>query len=191
MWYVPAITAAAAGFSAPGLVAWIVLRINLLHVWWLNFQNHAAFYGQYPRTYWRWLFVSPVEFAVAAGLPLTVLAMWAIFRQRRDAIGCSAGHVWAWLLTLGILWLSGKNMGEAARLWILFMPFLVWTAASMFDPLSAEAEGANACDQPLLGLAAGQSSGQFLSGRSWMQALALQLATTIALVTRVVGFHYP
>jgi len=185
--YVPVIASAAAGFLAPGLMAWIVLRINLLHVWSLNFQNHAAFYGQYPRTYWKWLLVSPVEFAVAAGVPLTVLAMWAIFRQRRNAPGCPAGHVWAWLATFGLLWLSGKNMGEAARLWIIFVPFLVWTAASLFDPPSAGAEGRTRPDL----VADGPLKGAFFSERAWMPALAIQLATTIALVSRVVGFHYP
>src|SRR4029077_14509476 len=74
---------AVAGFSIPTLAAWFLLKINLAAVWWLNLNNHAGFYRQYPRTYWKWLLVNPVEFAVAAGVPLAVLAMWSIVRNWR------------------------------------------------------------------------------------------------------------
>ena len=30
--------------------------------------------------------------------------------------------------------LTGKNMGEAARLWIFLIPFVIWIAAPLFDP---------------------------------------------------------
>jgi hypothetical protein len=35
----------------------------------------------------------------------------------------------AGLIVLGILWISGKNMGEAARLWIVFLPWLLLCVA--------------------------------------------------------------
>jgi hypothetical protein len=178
---------AAAGFLVPTLAVWVVLRLNMAAVWWMNFRNHAAFYGQSPRTWWKWLLVNPIEFAVAAGMPLAILAIWSCGPQLRLVSMRPARHVQAFLTTMGLLWLSGKNMGEAARLWIIFMPLLVWIAAPLFDhaaPRTADA----------LNPAAGQSSGEAegrLGQSGWAAALALQFASTIALVMRVVGFHYP
>ena len=42
------------------------------------------------------------------------------------------GPYWCLTATWLVLWLSGKNMGEAARLWLLFMPWPVWLAAGYF-----------------------------------------------------------
>ena len=36
----------------------------------------------------------------------------------------------------GLLWLTGKNSGEAARLWILFLPWLVWLATIRLDEIA-------------------------------------------------------
>jgi len=171
------------GFAIPCLATGWLLKLNLLRVWWLNFQNHAGFYGQFPRTYWKWLLVNPIELAIAAGVPLTVLAIWSIAVRRRPA----AGYDWAWLVTMGLLWLSGKNMGEAARLWILLMPFLAWSAGPLFEAqhLSKGPFGREA--QP----SAKVSADSFLSENAWCIALAMQLITTAAIVTQVAGFHYP
>jgi hypothetical protein len=89
---------------------------------------------------------------------------------------------------MGLLWLTGKNMGEAARLWIFLMPFLIWIAAPLFDPpvLSASASPHGAAGSP-----GGAAGWNFLAGSTWIGALAIQFATTTAIVTRVVGFHYP
>ena len=178
---------AVAGFLVPALAVWVVLKLNMAAIWWMNFRNHAGFYGQYPRTMWKWLLVNPVEFAVAAGLPLAVLSTWSIVRQLRSRDQKPARATWAFLGTLGLLWVSGKNMGEAARLWIILMPFLVWIAAPLFESPSAMALDGRVP-------ASGQSSAIETSGlgrSAWMAVLALQLATTTALVMRVVGFHYP
>lgn len=183
----PSIAWAAAGLVSPTLVAWIVVRINLPAVWWLNLQNHARFYDQYPRTYWKWMLINPFEFAVAAGVPLAILAAWSILRQWRTSGGRLAVPAWAWLATIGLLWLSGKNLAETARLWIVFMPFLVWIAGPLFARSAASPDDRRLQSEGRPGLV----DGGLLSGSAWMPALALQLATTIAIVTRVVGFHYP
>jgi hypothetical protein len=186
-WIVPA-GWALAGFSVPCLLAWLFMQINLPAVWWLNARNHAGFYEQFPRTYWKWLLVNPIEFAIAAGIPLAILAFWSILRHWRLSEARPAGHIGAWLATIGLLWLTGKNMGETARLWIFLMPFLIWIAAPLFDPplLSASANPRDAGDSP-----DGAAGWNFLSGSTWIGALAIQFATTTAIVTRVVGFHYP
>jgi hypothetical protein len=178
---------AAAGFLLPTLAVGVFLKLNMAAIWWLNFRNHTGFYGQYPRTMWKWLLVNPIEFAVAAGVPLAVVAAWSIGRQLCSREERPGRHVWAALATIGLLWISGKNMGEAARLWIILMPFLVWIAGQLFESPAPRAPGS-------LGPPRGQSSlpDPIWQGHSgWAAALALQLATTTALAMRVVGFHYP
>src|SRR5207253_327112 len=139
--------------------------------------NHAGFYSHFPRTHWKWLLVNPVELTVAAGVPLTVLAIWSIVGQWRRADVRQTGHIWAWLVALGLLWLSGKNMGEAARLWIFLMPFLVWSAGPLFElPFSRE-------PQPTAMFPVGElciSS----AGNGWCIALSVQIVTTAAIVTQ-------
>jgi hypothetical protein len=180
--------AALTGFLVPCVMSWAMLKLNLAMVWWLNLRNHAAFYDRYSRTYWKWLLVNPLEFAVAAGMPLAVLAVWGISGQWRASRGRLPGHVWFGLGVLALLWLSGKNMGEAARLWILFIPFLVWFAGPVFEaaapPKAHDRESASAA--PSVALDSGS-----LAGPAWIAALALQFAAATAIVTRVAGFHYP
>src|SRR5262249_34258197 len=45
----------AAGFLLPCLGLWLSSGLDLASVWWINLRNHAGFYGQYPRTWWKWL----------------------------------------------------------------------------------------------------------------------------------------
>jgi hypothetical protein len=73
-----------------------------------------------------------------------------------------------------VLWLSGKNMGEAARLWLVFMPWPVWLAAGFFAPRSDAAGG----------------SGTH-SARIAAVLFVVQMAVSIGTVTRVTGFDFP
>jgi hypothetical protein len=178
---------AAAGFLLPTLAVGVALKLNMAAIWWLNFRNHAGFYGQFPRTMWKWLLVNPIEFAVAAGAPLAVVAAWSIARQLCSRDERPRRHVWAALATIGLLWLSGKNTGETARLWIILMPFLMWIAGPLFEspaPRALEIQGPAAEPSRML-------EATWLGHSGWAAALALQLATTTALAMRVVGFHYP
>jgi len=124
---------------------WIVLAdgiggINLIEVWIQNLRNHAAFYQHATRHYVAWLLENPVELGFSLGLPLAGLSACGLvmictgsktlsasgqpFRQRifHHANLLVAVGVW------GLLWISGKNMGEAARLWVFLMPYAVWLA---------------------------------------------------------------
>lgn len=111
---------------------------NLLEVWKQNLTNHSGFYLQFPRTYWKWLLVNPLELAFAIGLPVYGAFVWGYFRVMRSAArrgpdvdankadgGLSAALLSAVLLTWVALWLSGKNMGEAARLWCFLTPMMI------------------------------------------------------------------
>jgi hypothetical protein len=163
------VLAAIAGFVTPTLLLGWCCRINMIDVWRLNYFNHAAFYAKYSRTYWKWLLENPLELAFSAGWPvflLAVLFVAAALRSRRSpAMPVVAGVVLVW----GSLWLTGKNSGEVARLWIVFLPWLVWLAGLQLAALEKE------CN------------------RKWFRPatviLAVQLAVCALTVVRVSGFE--
>jgi len=137
---------ALATFIALCLTVFWQADLNLLKVWLANFHNHARFYEQFPRTWWKWLLVNPLELSVAIGPPIMVLAIsgllaWRHFTwKQRSAV--------AGLVIWFFLWLSGKNSGEAARLWIFLMPWWCWIAGLALERLLRES-----AKLPLLGVA--------------------------------------
>jgi methylthioxylose transferase len=119
------IGAIGAGFLAPLLLGWGITGANPFEIATWNLRHHARFYLEYPRSYWSWLVVNPVEFLIALGLPSAVWCVVGLWRPRH--VPRSA---WATLLVVVMLDLVGRNLGEVARLWILFMPpFLVAAGA--------------------------------------------------------------
>lgn len=132
---------AIAGGFVPIIVA-AALGMNIASIWLGNLRNHAAFYDHNTRTFIAWLPTNILEALVAAGPPIVfiaVLSALARFRRKKHQSGktdmtvdCAIdGRQTALLiqsLVVGVslawcaLWLSGKNMGEAARLWVLFTP---------------------------------------------------------------------
>lgn len=171
--------AVAVGFLIPLLLTATFGKVNMPVVWWLNYQNHAGFYAQYTRTYWKWLLVNPVELSFAAGLSLAIVAAgsvvtitkrhWSSLPQLCDVMSFGATAL-AMLFVWGTLWLTGKNSGEAARLWIIFLPWLAWQAG----PLLAEAEA--------------EARHRWLRP-AWV-VLAIQFAVCLLTVARVSGFHF-
>lgn len=123
------IGAAIFGFVAPTVLMSHYGKLNLPIVWLLNYQNHAAFYSEYTRTYWKWLLVNPVELAVAAGWPVLCLALVALIDTIRSRRLLGTRVALGTVIVLGTLWVTGKNSGEAARLWIVFLPWLIWLGA--------------------------------------------------------------
>jgi hypothetical protein len=120
------------------------------------------------------LLINPIELAVAAGLPLTTLALAAYHRPGKTWRDKAAGPLWCCALVWGCLWLSGKNSGEAARLWIVLMPWLIWLTGTGFaHPQEDSAQGSRG------------------ASAVWRVALALQLLLGIVLVFAVAGFPRP
>ena len=153
--------------GAAGVAAWIVvfagIGTNLPAIWLHNVQNHAAFYDHNVRTTWLWGLVNPVEGAIAASLPMVAVATWQFAtvsdrRSLRHPVGrLVVGVAAAWV----VLWLSGKNQGEAGRLWLLLMPW------------------------PIVAIAV---SGSTLSKRRWWHlAVAVSIAAVLVVV-RIDGF---
>lgn len=111
------------------------MKVNLFGVWLQNFENHGRFYHHNVRTYWSWLFVNPIEFAIAVGLPVTVACLFGL----KDLIGQRCPEK-KWmifgLVVWSLLWLSGKNLGEGARLWIFLMPYALLAASPFIERLT-------------------------------------------------------
>jgi hypothetical protein len=169
------IAAAAAAFLVPLIVFYAAWDLNLLRVWQWNLSNHSQFYAHFHRTYWTWLLVNPVELYLAVGAPLGTLALIGIARCWRTPLRNSA--VLAFLIVWSLLWVSGKNMGEAARLWLLLMPWLVLAAPAALAPAFDNGERPGVDNR---------------TSRSalWVAAAALQSVACIATVTGVDGFHF-
>lgn len=119
------ILATGVGFLAGTLAWWAATAANPFAIWWINKENHARFYVEYPRTFAAWVVENPIELAVALGLPTAAWALVGLFR------GWQAPRVaWGTLLVLVALTLSGKNLSEVARLWLPLMPPLLVAAGA-------------------------------------------------------------
>jgi hypothetical protein len=169
------IAAAAAGWGIPIALLWMLARINLLAVWQWNLRNHAAFYDHFSRTYWKWLLVNPLETAFALGAPV-VIAVIIAFRNRVSGgwRKRAMGPYWCLTATWALLWLTGKNMGEAARLWLIFMPWAIWLASGYFLRSSTPDDGHVSSVRRLAVL-----------------LFVFQMVVAIGTVTRVTGFDFP
>jgi hypothetical protein len=69
---------------------------------------------------------------------------------------------------IAVLWLSGKNMGEAGRLWLFLYPWVLWMSAGSWDDSPERQTGRGA----------------------WYVALATQAAVAIVTVMSVQAFHH-
>jgi hypothetical protein len=116
------------GFTTIVLCGWAVVGANPFVIGSWNLYHHARFYDDYPRTYRLWLVVNPVELAIALGLPSVVWCLVALLAPRGMPL-----VVWLTLLVLVLTNLTGRNMGEVARLWMLYMPPLLVGAGYGFD----------------------------------------------------------
>ncbi|QEH37977.1 hypothetical protein OJF2_65730 [Aquisphaera giovannonii] len=113
-------------------LGWAVTSASPITIWRWNLRKHAAFYDEYPRSYLPWLLVNPVELSVALGLPAAAWCACGLLGVRRTPRAAS--------ITFGVLVLLdliGRNMGEVARLWMLFLPPLLLAAGAGMERLGA------------------------------------------------------
>lgn len=120
--------ATGAGFLALLLVGWAASGANpfVTAIW--NLHHHARFYDEYPRTYSRWLLANPIELVVAMGLPSAVWCLVGLLSPRKVPVS-----FWAALLVLVLVNLTGRNLGEVARLWMFFIPPLLVAAGAAYE----------------------------------------------------------
>lgn len=162
------------GFGLPTLLIWFTSKANMITIWLHNYRNHANFYREYSRTYWQWLLVNPVELSFAAGWPVAILALLAVISLLRSTEGQSTQRridLLSITFVWGLLWLTGKNSGEAARLWLIFMPWLIWLAS---DQISALVDRRTDIDH---------------RQRSMLFLLVAQFTVCLLTVSRLNGFH--
>jgi hypothetical protein len=119
------ILATGLGFLAFVLGGWLITGADPLVVWSWNLRHHARFYEEYPRTYSLWLWANAIELAIAIGLPTVIWSLAGLMAPRSVP-----RSVWATLLVLLLVDLTGRNMGEVARLWMLFTPPILVAAGN-------------------------------------------------------------
>jgi hypothetical protein len=134
------------GFLALVATGWAVTGANPVTIGVWNLRNHARFYAEFPRSYLAWVIVNPVELAVALGLPAAVWCLVGLFRPR--SLPAASLATFAVLVLLNLI---GRNLGEVARLWILFMPPLLTAAGAGLTRLGG-GPGTLAASSALLGL---------------------------------------
>lgn len=175
------------GFAIPLVSLGLLFQLNLPRVWILNLQNHAGFYAEYSRTYWKWLLLNPLEISLALGLPLGWLVLKSLCRRPATIAASTATPVadlfsllYSCVFVLGLLWLSGKNMGEAARLWLIFLPWLLLMTIPFWQDREHQLEQQQDCTDSF-----------FQQQGLWIGALLAQAVVCVATVYRVTGFHFP
>ncbi len=112
----------------------VLCEINLFAVWVWNYKNHAGFYEQFTRTYDKWLIANLIETYFALGAPIFIAALFGLrvcWKSSRE----TSQLLWAGALVWAAIWVSGKNSGEAARLWLVFFPIALLFAAQFLETL--------------------------------------------------------
>ena len=105
-------------FLTTGYRAWTVAYIGL-------FAHRQATTVEFPRTYWKWVLINPVEMAVFAGLALAIAALWAAPAMRSPESRPLRLFLLSWLIVLVVLDVSGTVRAEVGRIWL----FLMWPLA--------------------------------------------------------------
>ncbi|MBN72231.1 MAG: hypothetical protein CME32_23495 [Gimesia sp.] len=175
------------GFAVPLILCAVLFQLNLPRVWILNLQNHAGFYDEYPRTYWKWLLLNPLEISLSIGLPVIWLVLKSLCRRPDPDLNTGSHHatsvyplLYSCLLVLGLLWLSGKNMGEAARLWLIFLPWFLLMTIPAWQLRQQQFE-----------VSQEQLPSPLKQQTFWIGALVAQAIVCVATVFRITGFHFP
>ena len=124
-----------------GLAAWYAVGVDAAEVFSQGLGAHSSITGRASwRSYHVWVWMNLVEFAIFAGLPLTVLAAASIPRVIATLRELSSSALAAYLgaaalLVLLLLDVSGTVKGETGRLWLFFVP---WLAAAIAPDLVDE-----------------------------------------------------
>jgi hypothetical protein len=146
---------AAGGFLAPVIACMAALGFNAFAVWVRCAAHNDRFHAAFGRTYWPWVWVNVVEFAVFLGVPVAALAAVAVGGLLRDAARrgrvavCGGDLLVAALVTGGMLAVTGRTLGETARVWMFLAPFAVVAGAQAVGVLEGRRRWVFPC---LLGL---------------------------------------
>lgn len=106
------------GFAGGVGIWWLATGANPLVVWSWNLWHNARFNEGSRRSYFPWVWRNPIELAIAAGLPVVVWGLVGAFADVRRV----PRVVWSALAVMILVDLSGRNLAEVARLWMIFLP---------------------------------------------------------------------
>lgn len=127
-------------FVAGVLIVRYALDCRIVDIWRVCMAKHGTFAVLFPRSRWGWTLYNPLEFAVFIGVPLFLLAALAAgvdarrwWTERRNLAPTMI--LWVVPCVIAALDLSGKNLGETARLWLMVMPLAAVGAAVALDGL--------------------------------------------------------
>jgi hypothetical protein len=120
-----------AAFALSTVAFGVLTGCNPLVTWWYNQANHARFYREFPRGYVAWQAGNLVELLIGLGLPVAAWLPFGLALGRADRLAVAT------LIVMGLLQLSGRNLGEVARLWLPLMPPLLVVAAAGAERLGA------------------------------------------------------
>lgn len=128
------------GFVFVCLLPKLIFDYDTVRVWKICLSQHAGFAVLFKRSHLPWLLFNPIEFLVFSGVPLSFFFLWesattARTWWRRRTESALPLSPWALILVLAVVNVSGKNLGEVARLWMFLMPFAALGAARALQRL--------------------------------------------------------
>jgi len=139
---------AVGGILVPTTILLLLFDHNILSVWQVCLENNDRFNAHSGRIYWKWFLFNPAELFIFAGAPLSCLFWFAWSRDLNRRwlgtespsesdrvkqavslldIGLATG------LTLILLNVIGKNLGEVGRLWMIVMPLMACSAGPIIN----------------------------------------------------------
>ena len=109
-------------------LVWIIFGTNPVQIYKYISSNYWGI--QSARSHMAWIFYGPYDLLLFVGVPVSVLLVRAVLRLCRRIWGSRAlttGEVWlaSFVISTGILFVSGRLRGEVARTLLYFYPFLV------------------------------------------------------------------
>ncbi|MDP7129768.1 MAG: hypothetical protein QF437_04735 [Planctomycetota bacterium] len=128
------------GILVPAALLWLFFDHNIFAVWKVCLENNDKFNAHSGRIYWKWFLFNPAELLIFAGAPLFCLFWFAWSRTlNRRWLGAEDTNQPATLMDMGLatgltlilLNVIGKNLGEVGRLWMIVMPLMACCAGPM------------------------------------------------------------
>ncbi len=140
LWAVVAL--ALAGFFVPLVVLQLAAGYNSLAVWRVCLQSNALFNEASGRSAWKWTLYNPLDFLMFLGVSTALLCVWGLGSgmaklgswQRLKQVGALPLSLLACLVLLNF---SGKNLGEAGRLWLFLTPLTTLACVGMLNRLGS------------------------------------------------------
>lgn len=131
------------GFFLLIIILKFATGFNAFKVWRVCYGRQNPLTSGIQRTWWKWMAYSPFEFAAFLGIPISALFLRRlIFDSHRSLLhigrsttsggrSTSGGLAWrpeeayllSFIITILLLYFSGKSLSEVGRLWIFLMPF--------------------------------------------------------------------